>query len=243
MVVSSTLFSQAKKTFFNQFMASFVSVKVNGISKMAILLNIFDLLLVSINCGAVVMSIYWSLTKNIERDHLLEIICDFDKSIKASMDRNESAKNSERAFTIYYLISLSSIAVHTYIAHQHSFSGVYNSFFSIVFLNHYVHISSFHYSTYTKAVEIRLEKFRSEVKNFKFHENQRNLVKLFEINHLMNKNIRWPLMVNFAQLYATILINFYWLGCGLLEIHQADLTGNVESCLKKIIDGNKLKLL
>lgn len=98
-------------------------------------------------------------------------------------------------------------------------------------LSHVIHLQTFQISIFLRGVQVRLNVFLKRLKPVSIDSNSRRLLEfkqsillLHNANSLMSKCFRLPLLLNFLQLYFSLLSNFYWLGMALIGRHSATVS-------------------
>lgn len=90
----------------------------------------------------------------------------------------------------------------------------------IIFLNHNIQVQAFQIMTFVKGFQNRLELLTNQVvrQDIDWKIFQKHLLKLHDVYYEFNQCFKIVILLNFAQVYSSALINLYWLAIALLGL-------------------------
>lgn len=103
---------------------------------------------------------------------------------------------------------------------------------AMMILNHVIYLQVFQITLFVRNIQIRLKAILNE---FNLNQNPEKLFEMKELfvllhkaNVLLNNCFKWPLLINFMQLYYNLLSNFYWFGMAILDLYSARIIGKFD---------------
>lgn len=146
------------------------------------------------------------------------------------MDYERFYKDTRSTFVAIFV--LTSFALSTFATSQDILS-LGNLIFCLatMILNHAIHLQAFQITIFVTGVQVRLKIILTELNlnqtPEKLFEIKESFLLLHKANMLLNNFYKWPLLLNFMELYYNLLSNLYWLGMALLGLHSALMNGKL----------------
>lgn len=95
----------------------------------------------------------------------------------------------------------------------------------IIILNHIVYLGTFQFFLFNEGILNRLKIISVQFGHTEDVRLKEIFLKLYEMNQEFCDCFRWPILLNFVQLFFAVLINLYWLGISIFGIYFAYISG------------------
>lgn len=179
-----------------------------------------------------------TITGHLGKQKLLQSISDADELIRRSlshrMNLNKNLKDSRNKFIIFWSMSMSfALLLILFKPHGVTVKELYFDI-QLTTLNHITHMQSLQIFIFLKGIVRRLQVINEELKSFrsslkveprKLFNIKKAFIKLYDINHDLNKSYRLQLLFLLMHHYSTLVLNCFWFGIAVMRLHNASIKG------------------
>lgn len=179
-------------------------------------------------------SLYCNIICHNDKLKIFQAFIAFDDFITINQKRRLDFKtlnsNCGKAFGFIWFLSMLACTMMLGSIRNFSPQSIFY-YIQYISLSHVIHLQTFQISIFVRGVQVRLNIILKRLKLLSINSNSRKLFEckqsfllLHNVNSLMSKCFRLPLLLNFLQLYFSLLSNFYWLGMALIGRHSATVS-------------------